>query len=156
SMPWWPLRGPWAMQESAQRGLEKGLLFSAYRAAPRSIAGLASFAVEDWAARERGWRDGKKLNKQSFLSPKSVTVEALIHPSIWLAETVDPLALKGRSVKSLLAHATRSIRSSLPISVEYVSRSKRHRPLWRFLPMLEREAGRSPGLRTLWRDAIGG
>ncbi len=156
SMPWWPLRGPWAIPNPNERDLEKGLLFSTYRAAPRSIAGLMSFAVEDWAARERGWRDWKKLNKQSFLSPKSVTVVALFHPSLWLSESVDPLVPKDRSARSLLAHAARSIRASLPASVKYQICSKRHRPLWRVLPMLEREADRGPALRTLWRDAIGG
>jgi hypothetical protein len=136
--------------------LEKALLFSAYRAAPRSIAGLMSFAVEDWAARQCGWQDVKKLNKQSFLSPKSLSVVLLFHPSLWLAETVDPLAAEQRSVKSLLTHAARSIRASLPGTVEYKRHSKRHRPLWRVLPMLERAAGRGPALRVLWREAVDG
>lgn len=156
SMPWWPLRGPWAQEDSSRRGLEKALLFSAYRAAPRSIAGLASFAVEDWAGRVRGWKNVKKLNKQSFLSPKSISVVTLFHPSLWLAEAVDPIATKDRSPKSLLAHAARSIRACLPGGVQYQSRSKRHRPLWGVLPMLERAAGRGPALRALWREAVGG
>ncbi len=154
SMPWWPLRGPWTVQNSAQRSLEKALLFSAYRAAPRSIAGLMSFAVEDWAARQRGWLDVKKLNKQSFLAPKSISVVALFHPSLWLAEAVDPLAARDRSPRVLAAHAASALRASLPASVQYQSRSKRHRPLWRVLPMLERAAERGPILRVLWREAV--
>jgi hypothetical protein len=155
SVPWWPLRGPWTLLDPARRGLEKALLFSAYRAAPRSIAGLMSFAVEDWAARTRGWDDVKKLNKQSFLSPKSVSVVLLFHPSLWLAETVDPLAADDRSAKALLGHAAKSIRKHLPATVQYQARSKRHRPPSRVLPMLERASERGRTLRALWRDAVG-
>ncbi len=155
SMPWWPLRGPWNQQDASQRGLEKALLFSEYRATPRSIAGLMSFAVEDWVARQRGWQNAKKVNKQSFLSPKSVSVVVLFHPSLWLAESVDPVSCKNRSAKSLLAHAARSIRECLPETVQFESRSRRHRPLWRVVPMLERAAGRGPTLRALWREAVG-
>lgn len=153
SIPWWPLRGPWTPQTGKQGGLEKGLLFSAYRAVPRSIAGLVSFAVEDWAARERGWRNSKKLAKQSFLAPKSVSVVALFHPSPWLAQLVDPLAPQDRSTKSLMAYATNSILRSLPSNVEYQRKSTRHRPLWRVLPMLEREAGYQ-ALRGSWGIAL--
>lgn len=154
SMPWWALRGPWALESPSTRGLEKGLLFSAYRAAPRAIAGLMSFAVENWAAREQGWADFKKLNKRSFLAPKSVSVVALFHPSQWLAEIVDPLAATDRSQKSLMSFATKSIRAFLPPGVKYEHRSKRHRPLWRVLPMLERAADRGPRLPVVWCKAV--
>ena len=155
SLPWWPLQGAWSGPQSSTRGLEKGLLFSLYRAVPRAVAGLMSFAVEAWAARERGWRASKKLNRQSFLSPKSVTVVSLFHPSLWLAEAVDPLALKQRSSKTLLAHAARSIRERLPGTVVFDPRSRRHRPLWEVLPMLELESGRGLSLRDTWRAALG-
>jgi len=156
SKPWWPLRGPWASLDSSRLGLEKALLFSDYRATPRSIAGLMSFAVEDWAARQRGWGNARKLNKQSFLAPKSLSVVALFHPSLWLAETVDPVSTQYRSERSLLTFAKRSIRGSLPDAVRYDAHSRLHRPLWRVLPMLEREAERGPTLRALWHEAVGG
>jgi hypothetical protein len=156
SMPWWPLRGPWGLPEPATRGLEKALLFSAYRAVPRSVAGLLSFAVENWAAREHGWQNAKKLNKQSFLSPKSVSVVVLFHPSPWLAETVDPLAAEDRSAKALVAHAANSILASLPRGVKYQGQSSRHRPLWGVLAMLERAAECGPGLAAVWETAVHG
>lgn len=155
SLPWWPLKGPWAEQGPSGRVLEKGLLFSLFRAVPRAVAGLLSFAVEDWAARQRGWRNLAKLNRQSFLSPKSLTVVTLFHPSLWLAEAIEPLGVKERSVNALLRHAAQSIRERLPASVSFEPRSDRHRPLWKVLPMIERESGQCLPLRDVWGAALG-
>jgi hypothetical protein len=77
SRSWWPLSGPWAERSEAGTSLEKGLVFSLFRATPRSVAGLLSFAVEDWAARQRGWNNWGKLNRQAFLAAKSASAVML-------------------------------------------------------------------------------
>jgi hypothetical protein len=153
SQCWWPLKGAWADHKQG-RHLEKGLLFSEYRAAPRAIAGLVSFAVEDWAARQRGWRNWTKLNDRSFLSSKSLTVVSLFHPSSWLAQTVDPLAAAKFSRESLLRHAVRSIRESLPASVSFSQKSRLRRPIWQVLTMIESES-KFPGHSDIWTHAMG-
>jgi hypothetical protein len=153
SRPWWPMRGPWK-RKSGERSLEKGLLFSLFRATPRAIAGLLSFAVEDWASRQRGWRNFTKLGKQSFLAPKSVSAVALFHPFQWLAEVVDPLASGDRSKEALLADATRTLRQILPQSVAHLPQSRRRRPAWQVLAMLEHERQAAMPLADLWRSAL--
>jgi len=154
SLPWWKLRGPWASAEGAQKTLEKGLLFSHYRATPRAVAGLVSFAVEDWAARSRGWNDSTRLIRQSFLSPKSASVVGLFHPSLWLAQVVDPL--EGVPESTLTRKAVDAIKSSLPPSVPLNRKSNRRRPPFEVLLMIERESGRCPDVFQLWRSAVGG
>lgn len=154
SRPWWPLRGAWRTEAKDPLPLEKGLLFSRFRAVPPGLSGLMSFLVEDWAARQHGWRSHKKLSRQSFLSPKSVVVVALFHGSSWLADRVDPAGGDDRSPKALIRHAVRAIRERLPASVKFDRHSKQHRPVWKVLAMLEMESQECAPISELWRRAI--
>ncbi len=155
SRPWWPLSGAWQQKPGEPPPIEKGLLFSRFRALPPGLAGLLSFMVEDWAARKHGWRSHRKLSRQSFLAPKSVVVVALFHPSAWLADRVNPACLENPSRKELIQNAMLSIKEGLPASVKFNRKSKRHRPVWKLMMMLEHESHECVPPGELWREAIG-
>ncbi len=148
SRPWWPLEGPWAADNP---NIQKGLLFSRYKAVPTAVAGLLSLAVEEWSARRFGWTSSAKLSKRSFLTPKTVSNVFLFHPSTWLASKVDPLAHISSDRRRIIASVARSLEAALPPTVRLDPKSKSSRPPWQVLAMIEVEAKAVP-LAQVWNQ----
>ena len=72
SMPWWPLGGRWAGAPS-----EKVLLFSRFRAVPRTVAGLMSYDLERHLLRRSGLRF-RDVTKRSPLGPQRENLRTFI------------------------------------------------------------------------------
>ncbi len=88
SLPWWSLGGPWATNPP-----RKVLLFSRFRAVPRTIASLLSFDMERHllAASHIGY---EQVTKRTLLGPSRENF-AFFHVSRALAQAVDPWRLQG-------------------------------------------------------------
>jgi hypothetical protein len=112
SLPYYGLAGPFA--EPTVRDMTKRLVFSAWKVAPKAIAGVLSYEAEREMMCSRG---GRPLNTQEAREKRARLLEfsrggrlrgmpllALMYPSIQLAGEIDPLAL----ARELTAHAAPS------------------------------------------------
>lgn len=100
SMPYHELGGAYA--DPKLEGFTKRLIFSSWRAAPRAIAGILSYAAErelvrtaDPAARNTPERRASQRSRLSFAADGSgrltgMPALALLYPSVQLAATADP------------------------------------------------------------------
>ena len=135
SMPWWPLGGRWDEAPS-----EKALLFSRFRAVPRTVAGLMSYDLERHLLRRSGMQF-RDVTKRTLLGPQRENL-AFFHPSFTLARLIDPWRLKVESVKNLAVHAAEQIEAALQrMGVEIHGMDGRPRALPELLVLLERRLG---------------
>jgi hypothetical protein len=156
SRPWWPLGDVWRQTGDAVDG--KSLIFSRYRAAPSSIAGMLSYSVET-AHRPRSERDSayEAASRRQLLraDPKRPGVLALFHPSPLLAG-LDPLSEGARSGLALRQSMYRQlIRRLAPLGIKISSRGPRARPTWQLLAALEHRLDLWVGMHAAWRDVAG-
>ena len=145
SMPWWPLGGRWAGAPS-----EKVLLFSRFRAVPRTVAGLMSYDLERHLLRRSGLKF-RDVTKRSPLGPQQENL-AYFHPSAALARLIDPWRWKATSVRGLARCAAGEMRRALiRLGVEIRGRRGRSRTLPKLLVLLERRLGAWDGSLQAWR-----
>jgi len=95
SLPWWQMGGAWVSNSP-----EKVLLFSRFRAVPRTVASLLSFDME------RHLLEGKHIGyegitKKSPLGPSRENL-AFFHVSLPLVRAVDPWQFRGIHPRRLL------------------------------------------------------
>ncbi|MEO5335080.1 MAG: hypothetical protein H7839_23965 [Magnetococcus sp. YQC-5] len=106
SLPWWKLEGPWAHNPP-----EKILLFSRFRASPRSIAGLLSYDVERHLLGNSNI-EFQQVTKKTLLRPSPDNL-ALFHPSPVLAELIDPTVFQVDSSEVAMNVSIQKIRQAL-------------------------------------------
>jgi len=155
SLPWWPLGSGWAPGQNINSP-EKVLLFSHFRAAPRSIAALTSLSVEAVLRRQR---HGQKMLRRTAsrpltLNPKSMGTFALFHPSPWLIRCTEPLAGYGGTWKDYVAVVRNQVRERLidHFDLKIVRKTPKGRRLWQLLAGLENLEGDSDAVHRAWHD----
>ncbi len=145
SNPWWRSRGIW--KDASAR---KILLFSRFRAVPRTVAALLSYQVERHLLPSKGFSYGAA----STVSPLTADVDnlAFFHPSAFLASAFDPYAERTddeRVLRNRAQAATQSwlIGQSIPVS----SAAGQSRSLPALLVGIERALGRWGESEAAWR-----
>ncbi len=130
SMPWWKLGQGWANEE-AQRG--KLLLFSRFRATPKSVAAALSHEARSAASRLGNLRD---KGSQLPLIGRRMPVVAMFFPSLWLATICDPIEATGKRPQDARRHVRRQIKEwligqGIPVRKDY------RRKTWELLAALD-------------------
>ena len=135
SLPWWDLGGVWRSSPP-----QKVLLFSRFRAAPRSIAALLSYDVERHLLGTRGL-DYEAITKRTVVGPSRENL-AFFHTSRTLARAVDPWRLRGVDRGLLLAEVEEQLRCFLgAMGVSVVPSSGEGRTLPELIVLLELKDG---------------
>lgn len=137
SLPWWQLRGKWA-----ENSTEKALVFSRFRAVPRTLAGLISYELERYLLRSK-YRTSTKVDKiksGSILRSEQEDL-AFFHPSFALASLIDPHTFKSGNLKQLKRQALDQLRLSLAQLGIKVQPNKQKRSLPILMIQLERRLG---------------
>ncbi len=174
SLPWWPLEAPFLPPEAHGRW-SKALVFSRFRAVPRSLATLLSYEAErgaiepsmrrrgrrrfDWSSRgTHEVRAGEPRNRPPTLRPLPSPSFATAHGRGWctpivmflpwptLANVVDPLALAVRCRGKLTRDAAlAAARSRLVALLGRDPDRRTHVPVWKWIVRLERRLGGDDG-----------
>lgn len=161
SLAWWPLQGGWAGQVADP----KLLMFSRFKATPPSVAALLSFGVESrWLKGDRGGYEIYAKRRRLKLSNTPNPVMAAFHPSPWLILNTDPLAAAGvgasltnvrRRMREQIAKALRELRPAIHVDRGTAKARRRHRPIGRLLPALEKRVGTAETSADAWERVVG-
>lgn len=160
SRPWWPLAGGWANRE--QRVDAKLLVFSRFRAAPASIAGLMSYSLEASAqeAREAATARWESFSRRRPLAanPERPPILALFHPSPLLTG-LDPLLARSSNLDDIRASlmgqlSERLAKAKRRVAINDVGRESRARAPWHLIAALEERMGHWPQSLSIWKDVV--
>lgn len=140
SLTWWAPSGPWAKVTRPP----KILIFSRFKATPQSLAALVSLEVErkflgrSSTAYATAWKK-RHLNPKLNQGPTL----ALFHPSPFLIQAVDPLAVRSDlTIKQIRSRVRQQIVKALPVSINSKApdrrSDRRRKPTWAVLAAIER------------------
>ena len=132
SMPWWPMGGKWLNSPA-----EKVLVFSRFRAVPRTLAGLLSYEVERRLLRRTDLLYSDVSNRTP-LSPSRENL-AFFQPSLVLANLLDPWKCRADNIYQIKRNALQQVETALKnLGVEVNTDRNTARQLPELLVLLER------------------
>ena len=148
SLPWWEIEGPWSTTTC-----EKLLVFSRFRAVPRSVAALLSFSLEQHLLAKRDFEYHRVPSSQPLRPTPGVL--ALFHPCMPLVEQIDPVACRSKRSDGVVRRARKQLEHWLrhratPITV----RSGPTRSLPHLVVALERALGTWDASKKAWEHMI--
>lgn len=152
SMPWWPLDGPWSPSSTSNHP-NKVLIFSRFKATPRSVAALMSYDLERWLLKDKDITYSK-VAERVLLGPSRPNI-AFFHPSPALIEMLDPQRFKAKDWKDLPQEACTHLRRALNKLNIKIQRRDAHptqtRPYSELIVALERRQGCWGASLEAWR-----
>lgn len=145
SLPWWPLGEPWLSKAPA-----KTLLFSRFRATPRSIAALLSYDLER-SLLKGGDTGFAAVTTKTLLGPSRKNL-TFFHPSPILAEFFDPALAGASSPAEVHSASTNAVRQGLQgLGVVLTGEDGPPRSFPELVVALERRAGCWDHSLKAWR-----
>ena len=156
SLPWWPLRAGWKVNDNDKTIDGKLLVFSRYKAVPTALSGLISYSTESKLLASKHTRSKvnyEAASKRRWLqpTPDRPGLLELFHPSILLAK-LDPLAVPLGNFPAMKREVERQLRAVLKqLDVRVVPGLKlaRRKP-WEILVALEVKAGLWEASQAAW------